>query len=335
MAVPQCMRSVQYNEQGVLRVADDTPTPSPGPRQLLVKVSASGVNRIDVLQRHGKYPVPPGESQILGVEVSGTVVAVGNEAGSSGFQPGDRVCSLVGGGGYAEYCVTPVETTLKLPENLSFIDGAAIPEVYLTAFGGLYWSCDLQEGESVLVHAGASGVGTAAIQLAKVLSKSQTIIATAGSQEKLDFCQKLGATHLVNYKEQDFAEAVSQATEKKGADVILDFVGASYWEQNMQSIALDGRMVVLGLLGGGVTKAGLNMSTILHKRVRLTGSTLRSRSLDFKLRLTRELESRTMPLFATGQLKAIVDSTFDVEQVADAHERMSSNKNIGKIIITF
>ena len=339
MSAPQYMRSVQYDEQGTLRIATDTPTPTAGPGQLLVKVSASGVNRLDVLQKTGKYPIPPGESTILGLEVSGTVVSVGEGTSAGGstrqFQPGDRVCALVGGGGYAEYCVTPVETTLRLPEELSFVDGAAIPENYMTAYGGLYWSCDLGQHESALIHAAASGVGTAAIQMAKAISECKQIFATAGSQQKLELCRSLGATHTINYKESDFADAVLSVTENRGVDVIMDFVGATYWEKNLKSVALDGRMVVLGLLGGGMTKEGLDMGAILRKRVRLTGSTLRSRPLEYKSRLASEFESRAMPLFVNGQLKAVVDSTFSVENVEDAHKRMTANLNVGKIILTF
>ncbi|XP_065174544.1 quinone oxidoreductase PIG3-like [Sycon ciliatum] len=335
MSLPSRMKYVAYDDQGTLSVEDDAPTPSPGAGQLLVKVSASGVNRLDLMQRKGTYPVPAGESKILGVEVSGTVVSVGENSSCSQFQPGDRVCALVGGGGYAEYCVTPVETTIKLNDEVSFVDGAAIPEAFLTAYGGLYFSCNLTQGESVMIHAAGSGVGTAAIQLAKSLSGSSAIFATAGSQEKLDLCTKLGATHTINYKEADFSDAVLATTGNRGVDVIMDFVGGSYWEKNLRSIALDGRIVSLGLLGGPKTAEPLNMGTVLRKRVTLTGSTLRSRSLPYKARLATEFQQNAMPLFAAGQVKPIVDSVFSIGEATAAHDRMSSNKNIGKIILTF
>ncbi|XP_062519556.1 quinone oxidoreductase PIG3-like isoform X2 [Corticium candelabrum] len=243
------MKAILYNSAGALRLIDDVEIPSISSEQILVKVVACGVNRLDLLQKAGRYPPPQGESTILGVEVSGYVHDIGDKAAAaSGLKVGDGVCALVGGGGYAGYCVVPWETTVLIPNGISVLDAAGIPEAYLTAYSALMWSARMRQGESVMIHAGASGVGTAAALIAKATGSSQ-IFVTSGSDAKLEACSKLvnGDIHCINYKVKNFADEVLKATNGRGVDIIVDFVGASYWEKNLRSIALDGRIVLLGL----------------------------------------------------------------------------------------
>lgn len=301
--------------------------PRPAAGELLIKVHAAAVNRTDIVARQGKegYMTNP----IIGVEVAGTVTEA---SGETGFKTGDRVMGLVNGGGYAEYAVMPAERAMKIPESFTFAEAAAIPEVFLTAYQTLFWIGKLRENESVLIHAGASGVGTAAIQLAKTLRNAKVIV-TAGSREKLDFCQKLGADVLINYKEQqNFDEEVLKATEGQGVDVILDFVGADYWERNLNSIKKAGRWVLIGILGGSVVE-NVDLFPLMSKMIEITGTLLTPRDDDYKARLTRDFCNDVMPYFEKREIVPVVDASFPLEKAEDAHEHMLKNRNIGKIIL--
>lgn len=294
--------------------------------ELLIKVHNAAVNRTDIIAREGK--VNNLESPILGVEVSGEVVAT---SGNSDFNIGDRVMGLVNGGAYAEYVKMPADRAMLIPKTMSFSKAAAIPEVFLTAYQTLYWLGRLEENETVLIHAGASGVGTAAIQLAKQLTNARVIV-TAGSQRKLDFCQELGADVAINYKEQAFDEAVLKATDGKGVDLILDFIGASYWHKNLASIKKEGRWVLIGVLGGSILES-VDLLPIMAKCIQLTGTLLTPRSDAYKAKLTQEFSERVMPYFVSQQIKPIIDTRFSLLDIAQAHLYMEENRNIGKIII--
>lgn len=304
----------------------DLPSPQPQAGELLIEVHAAAVNRTDIVMREGKagYTTNP----ILGVEVAGTVIEVNGE---STFKVGDRVMGLVNGGGYAEYAVMPMDRAIPIPDSFSFAEAAAIPEVFLTAYQTLYWIGKLQQGETVLVHAGASGVGTAAIQLAKQISKA-TVIVTAGSAKKLDFCRELGADVLINYKEQSFDEEVLRATNGQGADVILDFVGADYWAKNLASIKKEGRWVLIGVLGG-VKVPQVNLFALMAKCVQVTGTLLTPRSDEYKAKLTQDFVLNIMKHFEIGSIKPIIDTSYPLEKVSEAHVRMERNQNTGKIIL--
>ncbi len=296
--------------------------------QLLVKVEAAAVNRADIVKRVGKYPNQALENISLGLEVAGTVEAIGDEC--KHFKVGDKVTGLMFEGGYAEYALLDEGLAIPIPENLNFVEAAAIPEVFLTAYQSLFWHGDLKEGQHVLIHAGASGVGTAAIQLAKEVGAEVTV--TAGSKEKLEYCQQLGADHLINYKEKEFEEEIHRLTNKQGVDLILDFIGASYWEKNIKSIKVDGSIVVIGLLGGARVE-NFNLNHILAKRVKVIGTLLNPRSRAYKVELTKELIEKTFELFESGKIKPVVDRTFKLEEVGRAHDYMQANKNIGKIVL--
>ena len=304
--------------------------PEPGPDELLVKVEATALNRADLLQKKGNYPVPEGASPILGLEMAGIVEE--NGSSSNRFEAGDHVMGLLPGGGYAEYCVIKENHAMPVPGSLSFEEAAAIPEVFLTAFQGLFWLGELFEDETVLIHAGASGVGSAAIQLASQTPGS-TIAATAGTEEKLELCKKLGANIAINYKEKDFADVIEEAHGSSPVDVILDFVGAPYWHQNIRLLAMDGRLVHLGLLGGAKTE-NLDLGKILRKRLTIRGSTLRNRPDEYKALLTSEFSDHFLENFDDGTLRPVIDSVYDWHDAEEAHQRMSNNMNAGKIILT-
>lgn len=307
----------------------ETERPTPKANQLLVKVKTTALNRADIMQREGKYPPPPGESEILGLEIAGVVESVG--ANCTKFKEGDKVFALLAGGGYAEYAVVDERSAMSIPSNLSFEEAGAIAEVFLTAFQALHHIADLQKGETALIHAGASGVGTAAIQLAKL--QGATPVVTAGSAEKIAFCESLGAAWGINYKEQpNFDKIILEKTGKKGANVIIDFIGGSYFERNLNLIAPDGRWVILAFMGGMFPEK-VNLAQVLMKRVRIQGSTLRARSLDYKAQLTQAFSEQKLPHFETGQLKPIVDKVYNWEDVAEAHAYMESNQSIGKIVL--
>lgn len=305
----------------------EVPDPTPGPGQVLVYVAATALNRADILQREGKYPPPAGVTDILGLEMAGTVIEVGE--GVKNFAVGDNVCALLPGGGYAQQIAVDEDLCLRLPERLSFTKAAAIPEAFLTAFQALHWIADVQPGETVLIHAGASGVGTAAIQLAKLAGAR--VIATA-SGHKHPSLHDLGADRCVDYRREDFAE-VALAESETGVDVVLDFVGGTYFAGNLKALGLDGRMVCLGALGGASVEA-TSMAPILRKRLQITGTTLRSRPQEYKERLVADFRARIWPHFADRSLRAVVDTIFDWTEIVAAHRYMESNANIGKLVVT-
>ena len=322
------MRCVKVKEPGgpdVLEIVD-LPEPGPGTGQLLVRNFAAGLNRADLLQRRGLYPPPAGESDILGLEFAGEVAAAGE--GVEGFSRGDRVFGLCGGGAYAEFLVVDARLAVSIPSNMSYESAAAAPEAFYTAEDGLFSLGGLKEGQTVLVHAGASGVGTAAIQLA--VAAGARVIATAGTAEKAAACEELGAAG-VNYRAKDFSEAVAGLTAGEGVDLVLDLVGASYWDRNIASLRSGGRMVLLGLLGGA--SAEVNLGSVLSKRLSIIGSVMRSRSTEEKAEVTARFRERTLPLLESGELKTVVDSILPLEDVRQAHERMEENLNTGKIIL--
>lgn len=298
-----------------------------GPEEVLVAVRATAVNRADLAQARGNYPPPPGASDILGLEMAGVIEAVGDQV--VGWQVGDRVCALLPGGGYAEKAAVSAEMLLRLPDDWSFAQGAAVPEVWYTAFVNLFLEGDLKEGERILLHAGASGVGTAAIQLARAVGA--TVLVTAGSEAKLESCRALGATIAINYKEHDFLTEVLAATDNEGVDLILDPVGGSYLARNVQALRPLGRLVNIGLLGG--TEGELNMGLVLRRRLRIIGSTLRTRPLAEKIAITRQFETRFWPLLVAGELKPVIDTTFPIAEAQAAHKYVQQNKNTGKVIL--
>lgn len=307
------------------------PRPEPGPGEVLVRVHATALNRADLLQRRGLYPAPPGESDILGLEVSGSVESVGASVKGL-FEPCQRVMALLCGGGYAEFVTVPEELLMPAPNNLSMSEAAAIPEAWLTAFQLLHFVARVREGEVVLIHAGASGVGSAAVQLVRLLGAVPLV--TAGTSEKLALAKTLGAAHGFNYREDDYVEGVKGYTQGRGADVILDCIGGSSWEQNVSCLAVDGRWVLYGTLGGGRVQGDL-LKRLLSKRGQLLCSLLRSRTLQYKSELVSSFSSLVLPHFSSGPvlLKPVVDSEFSLEEVSEAHQLMESNKNMGKIIL--
>jgi putative PIG3 family NAD(P)H quinone oxidoreductase len=331
MSIPQQMKFVNITEPGgpsVLQLADG-PVPEAGQGEILIKVSAAGVNRPDVAQRLGTYPVPPGASPIPGLEVSGEVVACGD--GATKFSAGDQVCALVNGGGYAEYVAVPEGQCLPIPDGLSNIEAAALPETYFTVWTNVFDRGALKSGESFLVHGGSSGIGTTAIQLAK--SRGATVYATAGSAEKCRACEDLGADLAVNYREEDFVEVLKDATDGRGVDVILDMVGGDYVPRNAELAALYGRIIIIATLRGKSSE--LSLIPILMKCLVVTGSVLRPRTDAEKAAIAASLLEYAWPLIEAGTVKPVIHSTFSLEDVAKAHELMESSKHIGKIVLTF
>lgn len=297
--------------------------------EVLVDVKATAVNRADLMQAAGNYPPPIGASEILGLEMAGVIAEVGEEV--EGWEIGDRVCALLPGGGYAEKVAVPADMLLELPPKWGFDLGAAVPEVWLTAYVNLFLEGDLKAGETVLIHAGASGVGTAAIQLAR--AAQATPFVTAGTEEKLARCRQLGAQVAVNYKTTDFLEKVLLATNNKGVDLILDPVGGAYLEKNIKALTRFGRLINIGLLGG--SKGEIDMASILSNRLKIIGSTLRTRSPAEKVSITHKFESGFWPLLKNGSLTPVIDRTFPIQDAQAAHEYVAANKNIGKVILTF
>jgi NADPH:quinone reductase len=324
------MRAVVMDGFGgteVLRLGE-APRPHPGPGQVLIRVAATSVNRADLQQRAGNYPPPPGESEILGLEVAGTIEELGADVAD--WRRGDRVMTLVGGGGYAEYATAPASTLMQVPEGMDFIQAAAISEVWLTAFLNLFREAGLRPGETLLVHGGASGVGTAAIQLAKALGPSRVIV-TVGSEDKAAACRALGADHAILYKTEDFARRVLEITEKRGADVILDHIGGAYLEPNLACLALYGRLVIIGLLGGA--RAELNIGRLMVKRQRIVGSVLRARPVEEKAEITKTFREQVLERFARGELKPVIHEVMPLAEAARAHELMAASANIGKLVL--
>lgn len=305
----------------------DAPDPACGVSDVLVDVHATAVNRADLLQRRGFYPPPPGDSDILGLEAAGVVHAVGADV--TRVRVGDRVCCLLGGGGYAERVAVHEAMVLPIPAGLDFVQAAAIPEAFYTAFVNIAQEARLTAGERVLIHAGASGVGTAAIQLVRAFGA--TAFVTAGSDEKIERCVALGAIAGINYKQEVFAEKIAALTEGQGVDIILDCVGGSYLEGNLGSLRSQGRLVIIGLMGG--TKADINLGPLVARRLRIIGSVLRSRSLAEKIAITDAFRAQVGPLFASGTLKPIVDRTYPIPEAAAAHDYVAANQNFGKVVL--
>jgi putative PIG3 family NAD(P)H quinone oxidoreductase len=301
--------------------------PAPGPGEILVKVVAAGVNRPDVAQRSGVYPPPPGASDLPGLEIAGEVVAVGSGTGK--HKIGDKVMSLVAGGGYAQYCIAQDAQAMAVPAALSMLEAGAVPETLMTVWHNVFERGALQAGETLLIHGGSSGIGTMAIQLAKAFGAK--VIVTVGSQEKADACRKLGADHAINYKTGDFVAEVKAATAGAGANLILDMVGGDYVERNYDAAAVDGRVVQIATLGGA--KANVNVAKLMVKRLHHTGSTLRPRSNADKAAMVAAIEAKVMPLLREGRVKPLMDGTFPLEKAADAHRRMETSEHIGKIVL--
>ncbi|WP_441278150.1 NAD(P)H-quinone oxidoreductase [Tardiphaga sp. 172_B4_N1_3] len=307
-------------------IPETRPVPKPGPGEILVKVAAAGVNRPDVAQRSGAYPPPPGASDLPGLEISGEVVALGE--GATKHKLGDKVMSLVAGGGYAQYCIAQDAQAMTVPEGFSMTEAGATAETLMTVWHNVFERGGLQPGETVLIHGGSSGIGTMAIQLAKALGSK--VIVTVGSQDKVDACLKLGADHAINYKTEDFVERVKEIS-KTGIELILDMVGADYVEKNFDAAAVDGRIVQIAVLNG--PKATINAAKIMVKRLHYTGSTLRPRTNADKAAMVRAIEANVLPLLKAGKVKPLMDSTFPLEKAADAHKRMETSAHIGKIVL--
>lgn len=312
---------------GVLVLAA-VPRPSPAQGEVLIKVAAAGINRPDIMQRLGKYPPPPGASEIPGLEVAGTIVEVGDHV--DGLNQGDDVCALVTGGGYAEYCVAPATVCLPIPKGFDMINSAALPETFFTVWSNVFQRGALKAGESFLVHGGSSGIGTTAIQLAKAMGA--TVFTTAGSSDKCEFCQDLGVTAAINYRREDFVERIDALTDGKGVNLILDIVGGDYLQRNLSCLATDGRLIQIALQGG--SKTAINLLPIMLKRLTVTGSTLRARGVDFKAQVAKDLLENAWPLIEDGSVKPIIDSTFALADACAGHRLMESNQHIGKIILT-
>jgi putative PIG3 family NAD(P)H quinone oxidoreductase len=330
MNLTETMRAVLIEGKGggpEVLVPGSRPTPRPGQGELLVKVAAAGVNRPDVLQRQGNYPPPPGASDIPGLEIAGVVVEAG--PGAQRFKVGDKVCALVTGGGYAEYCVADERATLPYPEGYDDVQAASLPETFFTVWQNVFIRGELKSGENFLVHGGTSGIGTTAIQLGKAFGA--TVFATAGSAEKCEACVKLGATRAINYRDEDFV-AVLKKEAGKGIDLTLDMVGGDYTDRNIQVAAEDGRIHNIAFQKG--SKVSVDLMRVMLKRISLSGSTLRPRTMEVKGKIAEGLEEQVWPLLGQGQVKPVIDSTFPLDQAADAHRRMETNAHIGKIILT-
>ena len=328
------MRAVEitaYGAPDVLRMGERASVQA-GVGEVLIRVAASGVNRPDVLQRTGNYPVPPGASDIPGLEVAGEIIA-GDAAAmaAAGFKPGDRVCALVAGGGYAELCAAPVGQCLPVPKGLTDIEAASLPETFFTVWSNVFDRARLQAGETLLIQGGTSGIGVTAIQMGKALGA--TVIATAGSDEKCAACLALGADHAINYKTADFSVEAKRLTDGKGVNVILDMVAGSYVAREVECLAEDGRLVIIAVQGG--VKAEFNAGMVLRKRLSITGSTLRPRPIAFKTAIAQSLRAKVWPLLESGAIKPVIYKTFAADAAAQAHALMESNQHIGKIILTW
>ena len=314
-----------YGEPDVLHL-EDVAEPVPTPDDLLVRVRASALNRADTMQRRGHYPPPPGESDILGLELAGEVEAVG--ANALGFKPGDRVFGLVGGGGYAEKACIDHRMAMPIPHGWDFVKAAAVPEVFFTANETLFTLGRLDAGETVLIHAGASGVGTAGIQMAR--QAGARVLVTVGSQEKVARTEALGAEAAINYKTTDFAERVLELTDG-GVDLVQDFIGAAYWQSNLKCLKTAGRLVLVGLMGGAKVEADLGL--IMRKRLQVIGSVMRSQPMENKIAITERFRSRWLPELENGRLQPLIDSSFPLAEAAEAHQYMEENRNVGKIML--
>ena len=324
------MIAIEIREPGEpdVLVPAERPRPSPGSGEVLIKVGAAGVNRPDVFQRRGRYPPPPGASDIPGLEIAGTIEALG--AAVRDWRVGDPVCALVAGGGYAEYCTAPAPQCLPVPRGLDVAAAAAIPETFFTVWTNVFERGRLQAGESILVHGGSSGIGTTAIQIAR--ARGARVFATARTAEKCAACERLGAERCINYREADFVDVVNKLTGGRGVDVVLDMVGAEYFPRNLDVLAVEGRLVEIATLRG--VKAELNIQTIMHRRLTVTGSTLRARSVAEKGAIARAVREHVWPLVESGAVKPVVFKTFPLRDAASAHRLMESGDHIGKIVLT-
>ncbi|QNB07024.1 NAD(P)H-quinone oxidoreductase [Herbaspirillum frisingense] len=323
------MRAIEIKEFGGPEVLQpcERPVPELKPGEVLIKVHAAGVNRPDVFQRTGNYPVPPGASDLPGLEVAGEIVA--GELGDSGFKLGDLVCALVQGGGYAEYCAAPLAQCLPVPKGLSALEAAALPENYFTVWSNVFDRGQLSGEETLLVQGGSSGIGVTAIQIARALG--HRVFATAGSAEKCRACEELGAERAINYKTEDFEAVVKELTGGRGVDVILDMVGGDYLPREIKALADDGRLVFIAQLGGA--KGQLDMGQVMRRRLTITGSTLRPRPVAFKAAIAANLRQHVWPLIEAGKIKPVIHQRFPLEQAAQAHAMMESSAHIGKIIL--
>ena len=326
------MQAIEIQQPGGPEVLMPTRRPDPVPKagELLIAVTASGVNRPDVLQRKGLYPMPPGVSDLPGLEVAGTVAAgAAEDLVAAGLKIGDRVCALVAGGGYAQLCVAPAGQCLPVPKGLSDIEAAALPETFFTVWQNVFQNARLRRGETLLVQGGSSGIGVAAIHLAKAFGA--TVIVTAGSDEKCAACVKQGADHAINYKTQDFVAEVQRLTGGRGVDVVLDMVAGDYLPREVQCMAEDGRIAIIAVQGG--TKATLDVAAVLRKRLAIIGSTLRPRSIAYNTVIARELREQVWPLIEAGQVKPVIHTVFPAAQAAQAHALMESSLHVGKIVL--
>jgi NADPH:quinone reductase len=328
--LPASMQVIEISRPGgpdVLRSAL-RPLPALRPPEILVRVEAAGVNRPDLLQRSGNYPVPADASDLPGLEIAGTIEAVGAAAGP--WRIGDRVCALTNGGGYAQYCAVPGTQALPVPQGLTMTEAASLPETYFTVYSNAFGRGRLRPGESLLVHGGASGIGVAAIQIATTMG--HRVFTTAGNAAKCAACRALGAELAINYREQDFVTAVQAATAQAGVDVILDMVGGEYVERNLQCLAVEGRLLMIAFLNGA--RASVNLALVTRRRLTITGSTLRPRDSAFKGEIAQQLRAQVWPLIEAGRIRAVIERTFPLAQAADAHRLLEAGEHIGKIVLT-
>ena len=327
--IPESMTAIAISTPGAPNVLKPEPrrVPKPASGEILIKIAHAGVNRPDILQRMGAYPPPPGASDLPGLEAAGTVVGLGDA--TNRYAIGDQVTALLGGGGYAEYVTVPETHALPLPSRMDTLQAAALPETYFTVWHNVFQRGGLKSGERFLVHGGSSGIGTTAIQLAKAFGAE--VFTTAGSDEKCQACTDLGADHVINYRDVDFADVIADKTAKKGVDVILDMVGGDYIGRNYSAAAMDGRIVQIAFLGGAKVEA--NFALLMMKRLTHTGSTLRARSVEFKAGIAAELEKQVWPLLANGSIKPVMDQTFALSDASKAHQRMEEGNHIGKIML--
>ncbi|MEI8572676.1 NAD(P)H-quinone oxidoreductase [Methylomonas sp. LW13] len=323
------MRAIEIYRSAELTdlIVADQALPSPAPHQVLIKVVAAGVNRPDLMQRKGLYPPPPGASPVLGLEVAGTITKLGSQV--KHLKIGEPVCALLTGGGYAEYCLASACCCLPIPQGLSFIQASALPETFFTVWSNVFDYAKLQVGETLLVHGGTSGIGTTALQLGKAFGAQ--VIVTAGNEDKCQYCEKLGADLAINYRQQDFVEALMHQTDGKGVNVVLDIIGGDYLPRNLKCLTIDGRLQQIAIQHGG--KSEINLASVLMKRLTIAGTTLRPRDDEFKAKITQQLFAKVWPLLESGQIKPIIDSVFPLANAAEAHERMESGQHIGKIIL--
>lgn len=324
------MKFVHFESPGppeVLKIKESD-IPSPSDNEILIKVIAAGVNRPDLMQREGVYPAPRGHSTILGLEVSGIVEKVGRNI--TKFKKGDNVCALLDGGGYAEYCIAKAKQTTKFPENLSFIEAAAIPECFLTCWSNIVERGKIKENQNVLIHGGSSGIGTTAIQILKIFKAN--IFTTVGNEFKKNICEELGANVVINYNKDDFFKVIKEKTAKKGINLILDMVGGCYVQKNIDLLSNDGRLINIAYQKG--SKINLNLMKVMLKRLVITGSTLRIRDEDFKGEILTKVEMNVFPKIKSGLIKPIIDSVYDLNDVIKAHKRLYENKHIGKIVLS-